>query len=98
MGKENYYVNSLKLVFYSKRYSTDIFEDEFKRNEYVDIPSPFSYSCITSTLGKINNVLAGSYTISEDKSKITVTLSKYNRLWVANTKRKVLLYAYEIIV
>lgn len=98
LGSESYFIKSLRLVFYTKRYLGDVFSDKFIKHDYQEITSPFEYSC-TSSLGvTYNRVLTGSYTISEDKKNVSLTIKNYNRNWVANSKKQVYLYAHEIII
>jgi len=98
LGEEGFFINTLSLVYYTKRYLADIVGDKFNKYSYSNIPNSFSYGC-TSNLGNYySGVLKGSYNISENKTFINVKITEYNRNWVANTTHGVYFFAKEIII
>lgn len=98
LGEEGFFINSVTLIFYTKRYLGDIIGDKFYKHIYDNLPSSFSYGC-TSNLGiYYKNVLTGTKQISDNKTSVTIKITEYNRNWVANTTHGVYIFANEIII
>lgn len=98
LGEEGFFINTVNLIYYTKRYLGDLIGDKFYKHIYENIPNSFSYGC-TSNLGiNYKGVLEGTKEISENKTYIKVKITEYNKNWVANTTHGVYVFANEIIV
>lgn len=98
LGSEGFFLKSLTLIYYTKRYLGDIIGDKFYKHKITNLKSSFSCSCESNLGITYRGVLEGNYEISEDKTSVDMQITEYKKTWVANTTHGVYLFAYEIII
>lgn len=98
LGSEGFFLKSLTLIYYTKRYLGDIIGDKFYKHKITNLKSSFSCSCESNLGITYRGVLEGNLTISEDKTSVNMQITEYKKTWVANTTHGVYLFAYEIII
>lgn len=91
-GEEGFYFKSYAIEYYQKKSTVSI---SAERHLVTDIISSFNF---THTGLITTNILTGKMTVNSDNTLLTVEISFYNLLWIADTLHKVRIYPYKIIV
>lgn len=96
-GPEEFFLDTFDLKFSCKRYWLDAITDKYIKITIPNVQSNFSYT-YDCDIWPSKVVLAGSYTIKPDGKGVTVTVSKYDTDWVANTSDEANLIPREITI
>lgn len=83
-GPEEYYLETFDMTYSCKRYLMDAITSKFIKVSQYNVPSRFNYS-YTPEGRATTEVIAGEYNINSDGKGVTLTVSKYDTNWVANS-------------
>ncbi len=96
-GYENYFINAIQIEYYCKRYLADVIVSKYVYYNQKDVPSPFTFYH-NGNMGISHDVLAGEYSISDDKTSVSMTITKYDDNYVSDLTNSVVVRADWILI
>ncbi len=97
LGAEGYYISTIMMRYSCKRYLGDAIHTKFVKYEQTNVPNSFAYNH-TITTGTTHEALNGTWSLTQNGTTVTMTLTRYNDNVVADIYDSVKVYPYNIII